>query len=54
MDVGTIELYYFKEVRKHTFLDYLNGGEQLNMAVAIDYTGSNGAPKLLNSKHHIG
>jgi len=27
MDVGTIELYHFKEVRKHTFLDYLSGGE---------------------------
>ena len=31
------------------FIDYLRGGMQINLHVAIDFTGSNGASNLPNS-----
>lgn len=38
--------------RAHTFLDFLNGGLQLNVNVAIDFTGSNGTPSDSHSLHY--
>lgn len=43
----------FHESVKHTFLDYLSGGCQLNFMVAIDFTASNGNPRLPDSLHYI-
>lgn len=37
-----------------TFIDYLRSGWQLNMAVAIDYTASNGDQNDADSLHHMG
>jgi hypothetical protein len=28
--------------KSHTFFDYIKGGDQLSLVVAIDYTASNG------------
>lgn len=39
-------------IPEYSFLDYLAGGVQLNLAVAIDYTGSNGDPSLTHSLHY--
>lgn len=36
-----------------TFLDYISGGCQLNVVVAIDFTGSNGDPRVPGALHHI-
>jgi len=36
------------------FLDYISGGCELNVAVAIDFTGSNGDPRKPGTLHHIG
>jgi len=38
---------------KPTFLDYLRGGLQLNLSVAIDFTGSNGSPSFPTSLHYL-
>ena len=38
---------------KPTFLDYLRGGLQLNLSVAIDFTGSNGVPTYPTSLHYL-
>ncbi|KAE8123777.1 hypothetical protein FH972_018706 [Carpinus fangiana] len=38
---------------KHSFLDYLAGGCELNFMVAIDFTASNGNPRLPDSLHYI-
>lgn len=38
---------------KPTFMDYLRGGLQLNLSVAIDFTGSNGVPKSPSSLHYL-
>ncbi|KAM6583971.1 hypothetical protein CsatB_010973 [Cannabis sativa] len=43
----------FSESVQHTFLDYLAGGFELNFMVAIDFTASNGNPRLPDSLHYI-
>lgn len=35
------------------FLDYLKGGVELSLMVAIDFTGSNGQPSFPNSLHYL-
>ncbi|XP_069007456.1 copine-3-like isoform X1 [Embiotoca jacksoni] len=42
-----------KMVKEYTFLDYIMGGCQINFTIAIDFTGSNGDPKLPQSLHYI-
>ncbi|KAK9995268.1 hypothetical protein SO802_019954 [Lithocarpus litseifolius] len=43
----------FSQSVEHTFLDYLAGGCELNFMVAIDFTASNGNPRLPDSLHYI-
>ncbi|RDX76473.1 Protein BONZAI 1 [Mucuna pruriens] len=43
----------FSESVQYTFLDYLAGGFELNFMVAIDFTASNGNPRLPDSLHYI-
>jgi hypothetical protein len=37
----------------YTFAQYVQGGLEVNMFVAIDFTGSNGDPKLPQSLHYL-
>ena len=39
--------------RGASFVDYISGGCELNVAVAIDFTGSNGDPRMPGTLHHI-
>ncbi|GAB4845798.1 Protein BONZAI 1 [Ancistrocladus abbreviatus] len=43
----------FSESVQYTFLDYLSAGYELNFMVAIDFTASNGNPRLPDSLHYI-
>ncbi|XP_076898136.1 protein BONZAI 1-like isoform X1 [Bidens hawaiensis] len=43
----------FSESVHHTFLDYLDNGFELSFMVAIDFTASNGNPRLPDSLHYI-
>ncbi|KAJ4814698.1 hypothetical protein LUZ62_027264 [Rhynchospora pubera] len=43
----------YSESRQKTFLDYISGGCELNFMVAIDFTASNGNPRLPDSLHYI-
>lgn len=36
------------------FVDYLSGGLELNVMVAIDFTGSNGNPRVPGTLHYLG
>ncbi|GFQ06475.1 protein bonzai 1 [Phtheirospermum japonicum] len=45
-----VEKYF--ENTQHTFLDYLAGGYELSFMVAIDFTASNGNPRLPDSLHY--
>ena len=41
-------------IKNYTFLDYIRGGMQINLAIGIDFTGSNGDPSRPTSLHYIG
>lgn len=43
----------FSESVNHTFLDYLDSGFEMNFMVAVDFTASNGNPRLPDSLHYI-
>ena len=43
---GKLVLYDFKTRVEYEFLDFIRGGEELNLITAIDFTGSNGVPRL--------
>ena len=38
---------------KHTFLEYIRGGCEISMMIAIDFTKSNGDPSLESSLHYL-
>eukprot|EP01133_Synstelium_polycarpum_P013427 gene13427-15823_t len=48
---GVVKFYTAKLVQDYTFLDYIVGGCEINLIVAIDCTGSNGSPSSPNSLH---
>jgi len=50
---GTLRLSQFSIVEKPEFLDYLRGGVQLNVVLAVDFTGSNGDPSFPTSLHAL-
>ena len=43
-----------EKAKNYTFLDYLRGGMQINLTVAIDFTGSNGDPTKPFSLDYLG
>ncbi|XP_060081518.1 copine-3-like isoform X2 [Ylistrum balloti] len=50
---GVVYLTNFELKRPMTFLDYIYGGMQINFTVGIDFTASNGNPRLNSSLHFI-
>ena len=42
-----------ESIQNYSFLDYIRGGMQINLAIGIDFTGSNGDPNKKNSLHYI-
>lgn len=50
---GSIVLKRIEQFSKPTFIDYLRGGLQLNLSVAVDFTGSNGAVTQPSSLHYL-
>ena len=38
---------------EHSFFEYIVGGCQLNFTIGIDFTGSNGDPKMKGSLHYL-
>ncbi|MQL79368.1 hypothetical protein Taro_011810 [Colocasia esculenta] len=50
---GQMFVEKFSESTRRTFLDYIAGGCELNFMVAIDFTASNGNPRLPDSLHYI-
>ncbi|EGC33526.1 hypothetical protein DICPUDRAFT_154425 [Dictyostelium purpureum] len=49
---GILKFYDAKLEKKHTFLDYLAGGCEISLMVAIDCTGSNGLTSSVHSLHY--
>eukprot|EP00466_Bigelowiella_natans_P005999 jgi/Bigna1/91663/estExt_fgenesh1_pg.C_1110041 len=52
-DRGSISVG-IKMYKQHSFLDYVRGGCQINLMIAIDFTASNGDPSNNRSLHYIG
>ncbi|KAL5701487.1 Protein BONZAI 3 [Ranunculus cassubicifolius] len=50
---GQIFVDSFCEKMLYSFLDYISSGFELNFMVAVDFTASNGNPRLNNSLHYI-
>ncbi|KAJ0977682.1 hypothetical protein J5N97_013156 [Dioscorea zingiberensis] len=50
---GQLFVDKFHEKIQHNFLDYISSGFELNFMVAIDFTASNGNPRLPDSLHYI-
>jgi hypothetical protein len=51
---GTVSLKKSKVQLVPSFLDYIQGGTQVNFTLAIDFTGSNGNPMEPRSLHYRG
>jgi hypothetical protein len=54
MPAGSLVVEILDTVEKPTFIDYLKGGMQINICVAIDYTASNGEMIEPSSLHFLG
>lgn len=52
--IGQAELKSFDLIEVPSFVDYLRGGWQISLAIAIDFTASNGNPASPASLHHVG
>ena len=39
--------------KKYTFADYIFGGCEIELAVAVDFTSSNGDTRQISSLHHF-
>ena len=50
---GSFSLSNFVCDEKHTFLDYIFGGCEIELSVAIDFSSSNGDPRTFSSLHHF-
>ncbi|CAM9203860.1 unnamed protein product [Lampetra fluviatilis] len=50
---GTVILAQCRIIKIYSFLEYIMGGCQIQFAVAIDFTASNGDPQNSCSLHHI-
>jgi len=49
---GYISVVQCNLIKSFTFLEYLSGGCELSLIVAIDFTASNGNPQFANSLHY--
>jgi hypothetical protein len=52
-DVGTLDLAGTTVQKLPSFMDFLQGGLEMKMFVAVDFTGSNGDPRAPNSLHFM-
>merc|ERR1719242_1904102 len=50
---GGVSVSTFSSSPLASFLDYMQGGAEVSLLVAVDFTGSNGHPKDAMSLHHI-
>jgi hypothetical protein len=53
-DSGYLHLQKIEVREKHSFMEYVLGGLQINLVLGIDYTGSNGNPANPTSLHYRG
>jgi hypothetical protein len=47
-------IIFIDPIKNYSFLDYLRGGTQISLSIAIDFTASNNPPTDPKSLHYIG
>lgn len=50
---GEVKFNKVKIEKRHTFLEYVFGGCEINLSIAVDFTLSNGDPKDSESLHYF-
>lgn len=53
-DVGCLEIVRCDVEVQPSFVDYLKGGCEVSLMIAVDFTASNGNPRDANSLHYLG
>jgi hypothetical protein len=51
---GQLIIEHFEVLEMPSFLSYLNAGWGISLALALDFTGSNGSPQFPSSLHFLG
>eukprot|EP01083_Nonionella_stella_P052000 138161_1 len=51
---GSLVFPYRDIVKRYGFLEYIMGGMEIQLMIAVDFTGSNGDPRDNKSLHYIG
>jgi hypothetical protein len=51
--LGTVFIYDLQITKVYSFLDYVIGGCEISLIVAVDFTASNGHPASANSLHYV-
>ena len=51
--VGKIQVVSAKITKLYSFLEYIAGGCQISLLIAVDFTGSNGHPQSNTSLHYL-
>lgn len=53
-DDRTTGIVFIDPIKNYSFIDYLRGGMQINLSIAIDFTASNLIPSDPKSLHYLG
>ena len=53
-DVGSLEIVRCDVEVQPSFVDYLRGGCEVSLMIAVDFTASNGNPQSSSSLHYLG
>lgn len=51
--MGTLSICGFNISKRHSFLEYVFGGCEISLAIAVDFTLSNGHPHEKDSLHYF-
>jgi hypothetical protein len=52
-DTGRVTIESFKALKRYSFMDFLRGGLQVSLYFGIDFTASNGDPRMPSSLHYM-
>lgn len=52
-DIGRTQFHNVSFTKRHTFLEYVFGGCEISLAIAVDFTLSNGNPTDKDSLHYF-
>ncbi|CDW74967.1 copine viii [Stylonychia lemnae] len=51
--IGSVQIFKYEFFKRYSFLEYVFGGCQINLSIAVDFTLSNGEPTQPDSLHYF-